>query len=226
MILGSPMGVLHTTGRAGALPAVDELSRVEALAVHSGARIGTLRATASTELAATTDPLTGLLNRRSLTDRLEQLTATGSGYAVAFADLDSFKALNDTYGHTVGDQALRLFAQTLRAVLRDSELICRYGGEEFVVVLPECTAEQAAPVVHRIREELRAATTRPDCPIPAYTASFGVADSTYALDATDVIDLADRALLQAKKEGKDRLILADRPDTPAAHTTAEHVSRS
>ncbi len=225
MILGSPMGVLHTTGRAGVLPADDELSRTEALAVHTGARIGTLRATASTELAATTDPLTGLLNRRSMTDRLEQLTAADTGFAVAFADLDSFKALNDTYGHTVGDQALRLFAQTLRSVLRDTEVICRYGGEEFVVVLPGCTAEQAAPVVHRIRDELRAATTRADCATPAFTASFGLADSTDAVAAADVIDLADRALLQAKKEGKDRLILTDRPAAGARDDAARTAAR-
>ena len=211
MILGAPMGVLHLTGPAGSFHAAQEKTRVETVAVLAGARIGTLRATASTQLAAATDPLTGLLNRRSMADQLQQLAVTGQPYAVVFADLDSFKVLNDTYGHATGDHALRLFARTLTATLRDSEIICRYGGEEFLVVLPGCTAEQAAPVVHRLRDQLKTATAAAGAGTPTFTASFGLADSTYTADPVDVTALADTALLQAKAEGKNRLIIADRP---------------
>jgi len=211
VILGAPMGVLHLTGPRDTFRIDDQRTRVEDVAVLAGARIGTLRATASTQLAATTDPLTGLLNRRSMADKLQQLAVTGQSYAIVFADLDSFKALNDTHGHATGDHALRLFSRTLTATLRDSEIVCRHGGEEFLVVLPTCTAEQAAPVVHRIREQLQIATSQAGAGTPVFTASFGLADSTYAADPVDVIALADAALLQAKKEGKDRLIIADRP---------------
>jgi diguanylate cyclase (GGDEF)-like protein len=212
MILGAPMGVLHLTGPAETLRPGQHHERVESLAVQSGSRIGALRATASSQLAATTDPLTGLLNRRSMTDRLQELAASGRSFAVAFADLDSFKALNDTFGHATGDHALRLFARALKATTRESELVCRYGGEEFLVVLPDCGVDEAAPVVHRIRDELRAMTVLSGSGTPVFTASFGLADSTYAADPLDVITLADQALLQAKQEGKDRLIITDRPD--------------
>lgn len=211
MILGAPMGVVHLTGPAGTLHSGQHQERISAIAVQAGLRIGALRATASTQLAASTDPLTGLLNRRSMTDRLQELSTSGRPFAIAFADLDSFKALNDTFGHATGDHALRLFSRILTTSVRPSELLCRYGGEEFVVVLPDCSADEAAPVVHRIREELRAAVARAGSDSPHFTASFGLADSSYSPDPLDVITAADRALLQAKREGKDRLIIADRP---------------
>ncbi len=211
MILGAPMGVLHLVAPADTTRVAGKADRLESIAVVAGARIGALRATASTQLAAATDPLTGLLNRRSLTDRLQQLALAGTPYAVAFADLDSFKALNDTFGHATGDHALRLFARTLTTTLREDEVVSRYGGEEFLVVLPGCGVDQAAPVVHRLRDRLRAATAEAGAASPAFTASFGLADSTYADDPLDVVACADEALLQAKHDGKDRLVIADRP---------------
>lgn len=211
MILGSPMGVLHVVAPLDIPRVAGKADRLDSIAVVAGARIGALRATASTQLAAATDPLTGLLNRRSLTDRLQQLALAGTPYAVAFADLDSFKALNDTFGHATGDHALRLFARTLTGTLREDELVSRYGGEEFLVVLPGCGVDQAAPVVHRLRDRLRAATAEAGAASPAFTASFGLADSTYADDPLDVVACADEALLQAKHDGRDRLVIADRP---------------
>lgn len=211
LILGTPMGVVHLTAPVGTLAPGQHHEQITSLAVQAGQRIGALRATASTQLAASTDPLTGLLNRRSMTDRLQEIASAGRPFAVAFADLDSFKALNDTFGHATGDHALRLFSRILTSAVRASELVCRYGGEEFVIVLPDRSANEAAPVVHRIRDELRAAVARAGSDSPDFTASFGLADSSFAADPLDVITAADRALLQAKREGKDRLIIADRP---------------
>lgn len=210
-ILGAPMGVLHVTAAPSRPRDPRRKGQMESLAVQAGSRIGALRATASTQLAAATDPLTGLLNRRSLADAVQRLAIAGAAYAVVFADLDSFKALNDTHGHATGDHALRLFSTTLTTAVREPELVCRYGGEEFLIVLPGCTAEQAAPVVHRIRAQLAAATATAAGATPGFTASYGLADSTYADDPLDVIAAADVALLRAKAEGKDRLIIADHP---------------
>ena len=218
-ILGTPMGVLHAMAGSGAAQLPAERTNLETVAMQVGARVGVLRAMAASQLAASTDPLTGRLNRRTMEDRLRDLVRDGTDYAVVFADLDRFKALNDTYGHAAGDKALSHFARVLAGAVRDQDLVCRYGGEEFVLVFPHCRSHEAVPVVERIREEL--ARTIPTAGVAAVTASFGVADSTYAAHADEVIACADAALLQAKRAGRDRVMVAERPSPDAPQPTVQ-----
>ena len=91
------------------------------------------------------------------------------------ADLDHFKGLNDTHGHETGDRALRVFAETLRESVRSEDLVCRYGGEEFTVLLPGVDLAEAVEIMERVRETLARTTRRGD--VPSFTASFGVAES-------------------------------------------------
>ena len=111
---------------------------------------------AETQLQASTDTLTGLLNRRSFSERVAAVPAHLYPVAVAMADLDHFKTLNDTYGHETGDRALRLFARVLRDSLRTSDVASRYGGEEFAIAFPDCSAVDASTgAEHRTRPARR-----------------------------------------------------------------------
>jgi diguanylate cyclase (GGDEF)-like protein len=176
------------------------------LADHAGTRMGLLRVMEQTSIQASTDPLTGLLNRRSLENATRPLLDQGRQFSLAMGDLDHFKQLNDVHGHEVGDRALRLFAQTLKSALRDEDLVCRFGGEEFVIVFPDLEPDLAANALDRVREELLVAVARGT--VPGFSVSFGVAASGCALQLDDVVREADMALMQAKRDGRDRVVLA------------------
>jgi diguanylate cyclase (GGDEF)-like protein len=206
-VLGAPVGVVHVTGPMGEHADTQQLRMLEGLAMYTGSRIGVIRAISQSQLQAATDPVTGLLNRRSLDEELRTLRFDSTPFALVFADLDQFKVLNDTHGHEAGDRALRLFARVLKASVRDGDLAARHGGEEFVIVLPMTDAVHAAPVVHRVRAALARVVGSGE--VPAFTASFGLADSTQAEDPIDVLRLADAAMFQAKQQGRDRLVISD-----------------
>ncbi|NNE10970.1 MAG: GGDEF domain-containing protein, partial [Ilumatobacter sp.] len=125
--------------------------------------------------------------------------------ALAMADLDHFKHLNDTYGHDTGDRALRLFSQVVKDALRDSDIVSRHGGEEFVIILPHADVTSAAPVLHRIRSMLAEAIGAAQ--VPSFTVSIGLVDSTWSNDLLSLLRSADRALLEAKQQGRDRVII-------------------
>jgi len=168
-----------------------------------------LRAFARSEMQAKTDPLTGLLNRRSLEASAQDLVDTGESYVAAYADLDHFKTLNDVHGHDAGDRALRLFARVLRDSVRPSDIPARYGGEEFVVVLPNCGPGDAAVVMERVRSTLAKAIA--DGAGPEFTVSVGVAESSISSSFSETVEAADNALLQAKATGRDRIVVAGSP---------------
>jgi diguanylate cyclase (GGDEF)-like protein len=176
-----------------------------------------LRVMAETQLQASTDGLTGLVNRRSLENRMRQLRAEGIDFAFVMADLDHFKALNDMHGHEAGDRALRIFSETVRHELRADDMACRYGGEEFALVLPAADLYEAVEAIERIRESLAEMTGRGDT--PTFTASFGIAQASNADGADDLVQRADRALFVAKEAGRDRICL-DGHATPVATTLA------
>ena len=209
-ILGTPTAVIHATGPADQPPWTEEaIDRLEGVAAQVGTRLGVLRAMAKSQLQAETDPLTGLLNRRAMEERVRHLREASTPFALAMADLDHFKRLNDSYGHDTGDRALRTFARVLREAVRDADVVARHGGEEFVIVLPGVDALGAAPILHRIRDKLAEAVGT--ALIPSFTVSLGVADSTWSSDLPDVLRAADHALLAAKAQGRDRLVIADPP---------------
>jgi len=205
-IMGQTVGVLHTTAPHGSPPPEPVTIAMEQLAVRIGDRLGVIRAFQRSETQAATDPLTGLLNRRTLEEQVAAMLRAGRKITVAFGDLDHFKDLNDTYGHESGDRALRLFSKTLRDCARKEDLVSRWGGEEFLVVLPDTTAPQGCAFAERVREELTLRLTSGTT--PPFTASFGFSDTTDGDRFEDLVALADTALLAAKRAGRNRAVLA------------------
>jgi diguanylate cyclase (GGDEF)-like protein len=214
-IMGRTVGIVHTTGVVDEPLADPRVQALQTLADQAGNRIGMLRVMAETQVQASTDGLTGLINRRSLENRIRLLRTEGLDFSFVMADLDHFKDLNDANGHEAGDRALRIFAETLRHELRGEDLACRYGGEEFAIVLPRAEVPEAIEAMGRIREGLAHATGRGDT--PTFTASFGIAHSSDAADLDDLVQRADRALFAAKDAGRDRICI-DGYDIPIVRT--------
>ena len=211
-IAGKTVGVLHATGPDTVAPTESDVRYVEVTARRAAERIAMLRAFEKSETQARSDPLTGLLNRRSLENQVNDLERTATPYSLAYGDLDHFKVLNDTHGHEAGDQALRLFSRVLRDSVRPADIAARYGGEEFVVVLPDCNVETATAVLERVRERLALALTNGR--VPSFTVSFGLAASAAGDTFDEIVALADHALLAAKSEGRNRVVLAAEGQTP------------
>jgi diguanylate cyclase (GGDEF)-like protein/PAS domain S-box-containing protein len=206
--MGRALGVLHATGPHGEPPDALQVTQLTTLAAQAGARIGTVRAFEKTQLQASTDGLTGLINRRTLEASLREMLKHGRHFALAFADLDRFKQLNDTHGHEAGDRALRVFAQTAQEVLREGDTVARWGGEEFVIVLPDIDRHQAVEVLERLRTCLVAAHTGGH---PPFTASFGLTDSTCSTSLEHLVHLADTCLYASKEGGRDQITISDSP---------------
>jgi diguanylate cyclase (GGDEF)-like protein len=221
-VAGMHAAVVQLTGPVGAPP---ELANALPLVVRQlGDRITMMRAIARFQLQASHDPLTGLLNRRSLEDAVSRLTASDTPYVVAFADLDHFKLLNDVHGHDVGDRALRAFATTLKATLRPDDFVGRWGGEEFVVVLPDCDQQEAIDAMDRVRAQL--GSDAQEGSNVAVTVSVGIAVRQPAEPFDHVVARADQALHLAKGAGRNRVeAWRPGPATPEAATTedAEHA---
>ena len=161
------------------------------------------------------DGLTGLWNRAYFDMRLSQelsLTRrTHQPLACIMLDLDHFKRLNDSYGHPSGDEVLRWVGQLLTETCRGEDIVCRYGGEEFVVLCPNTNTEQAADLAERIRSSLESFTWRFRDSTVKVTCSVGVADLRHVPPPT-VVELADRALYQAKHSGRNRVVVAAPPN--------------
>jgi two-component system, cell cycle response regulator len=162
---------------------------------------------------AITDGLTGLHNRRYMESHLstlvEQTAARGKPLTVLVLDIDYFKSVNDTYGHDAGDDVLREFSQRLRKSIRGIDLACRFGGEEFVVVMPETDMA----IAHVVAERLRRRIASEPFPINqgtksvAVTISIGLAAHAAASDtAAQILKRADQALYRAKRDGRNRVV--------------------
>ena len=184
--------------------------------VRTGARIVALQeqlidAREQLRVEASHDALTGLLNRAAFFEGFQKEVARARRYgmpvAVVMADLDHFKMVNDRYGHPTGDLVLRETARRLRASLRSSDVIGRYGGEEFVVVAPDCGMDDAHTLAERFRSTI--------CSLPfdvpggavSVTMSVGVAATSDMDDADRLIRVADEALYRAKHAGRNRVEL-------------------
>jgi len=164
---------------------------------------------------AVTDPLTGLSNRRYLDNHLSTLfnrsMARGRPLSVLITDIDRFKLVNDTYGHDAGDDVLREFARRIRSTVRGADLACRYGGEEFVVVMPDTSPEVAAAVAERLRSVVETVpfllkSTGQELNV---TASFGISSRISSiLTPGQLMKQADLALYEAKTGGRNRVVAA------------------
>ncbi|RJT19286.1 GGDEF domain-containing protein [Buttiauxella izardii] len=158
------------------------------------------------------DPLTGLYNRRGFRNRLDTILALGSGqHFVLLLDIDHFKAYNDNYGHSMGDQALTHISAAIRDTVRSRDVVTRYGGEEFMVLLTDIDAERAMQTAERIRQRVY------DLKIPHLfnedvathvTASIGIAPLEQS-DIEEALRQADAALYRAKRQGRNSILISD-----------------
>lgn len=166
---------------------------------------------------ALVDPLTGVLNRRGIEQAAAPLVARaarrGGGLAVIVADLDRFKAVNDGFGHALGDRVLQRFAGHARRMMRAGDLVGRLGGEEFVFVIDSADRVAAHVAIERVRVSLAAVFADLELPMPI-TASYGIATFQAGDALESLLIRADRALYGAKANGRDRIIFAE-PDRPA-----------
>ena len=222
--IGRSIGVLHVPGTLAQLPTPATVSKLEAVAEQVGGRIGTLRVMEKTHLQAATDPLTGLLNRRSLENQAQQLIHGAVPFALAMGDLDHFKKLNDTHGHDAGDRALRQFARVMRTVLRSEDIVSRFGGEEFVVVFPGVSGPVAIAALRRVQEQLLVNVG--GGVMPPVTVTFGIADSRDATSLEELIRLADLALFRGKREGRNRIISHGDAPVRDAESPADPATRN
>lgn len=190
----------------------DEEQRMSAnsLASHATIALENARLHRIVERQALVDGLTGIANRRqceeSLASEIAQADRLGTPLTLVLADLDDFKAVNDIHGHAVGDDVLREFAAVLKATLRDSDIAGRWGGEEFLLLLPGADAEGGANLAERVRAALaeRSFLGR-DGEVVTVTCSFGVAQLTAGATDRELFAAADQGLYRAKREGKNRV---------------------
>ena len=182
----------------------------ESLAAHAAIALENARLHGLVERQALVDGLTGIANRRACEDALSHEIARAgrlnTPLTLVVADLDGFKAVNDRHGHAVGDDVLREFAAVLRGTLRESDLAGRWGGEEFVLLLPGTEAEGGVQLAERVRSALaeRSFAGR-DGAVLQVTCSFGVAQHRPGVGERELFAQADRALYQAKRRGKNRV---------------------
>lgn len=210
-ISGRPIGVMSFTDRACGL-AFDKrsLDLFQAIAPQLAVAIdrATLKEKAGEfEQLSVTDPLTGLLNRRYMEARLLEETkrSTRHGFPMSFMmlDVDHFKSYNDQFGHPAGDEALKLVGDVMRETLRGADVAARFGGEEFAILLPQTTRDEAAAIAERIRGNIEQA----DFAHRRVTTSIGIASCSAELClSADLVSAADKALYAAKGRGRNRVI--------------------
>ncbi len=223
---GSVLGLFHIALEVNARsrrPARDAEQRVRAMADRVGPALANLQLRDALREMALRDGLTGLYNRRYLEDalirELHRANRNAKPVAVLMIDIDNFKHFNDKYGHDAGDFVLNAIGRAITGNIRLSDIACRYGGEEFAVVLTESSLEAARERAEQVRRAIRDTNlTHLGQTLPAPTASFGVA--VYPANGatpTDLLKAADNALYRAKRDGRDRVcVVADGSAAPAA----------
>jgi len=207
-------------GRKGVLVTMDDITIVESQNRELTVMVSKLRQ--SQELIeeknrelkelATIDPLSGIANRRALMEALDNHISDAyrdeTKLACIMTDIDHFKQVNDVYGHKVGDDVIKASASVLQSLCRDEDIVGRYGGEEFVMVLPGMDAEAAAEVAEKARIATIALAYGEDLPLDKLSASYGVSDlSCEPTDGASFVDSADQGLYQAKESGRNRVVI-------------------
>lgn len=181
------------------------------LITHVSLAVNKIRLMNTLKKESSTDPLTGLANRRAalktLTQELTRATRYDNVFSIAMVDIDRFKVVNDTYGHDVGDQVLVLLADTTSLCFRNTDLVARFGGEEFLIIMPRTVATAAFQVIERFRAAFNKATLADTLKATNITVSAGIAE--YPADSKDLDELlkvADTRLYQAKEAGRNQSV--------------------
>lgn len=164
-----------------------------------------------------TDALTGLRNRRYFDQRISEEVALSTRYKLPLTlmliDVDHFKKINDTYGHTVGDEVLQTLSKIIQNVVRDSDIVARYGGEEIVIITPNTTKEEAAILAERLREKVeqtKVATIATTQEVVQVTISIGLCSlSPIITDKEALLEESDQSLYLAKKHGRNRVVVSN-----------------
>jgi diguanylate cyclase (GGDEF)-like protein len=208
------LGVLHLESSTGPLPEARQRLAVT-VAEHLALALSSLRLRETLQEQAIRDPLTGLFNRRYLTESLEREMRRAqrrkSEVGIIMLDLDHFKRINDNYGHDVGDAFLSALGEYLLKHVREEDIVCRYGGEEFTLILPDATMEGSLERAEQLSEGIARLTVQyENQSYGNISASFGVAVFPRQGNTPEgVLKAADAALAQAKLEGRNRVILAE-----------------
>jgi diguanylate cyclase (GGDEF)-like protein len=214
---GQILGLLHIAMEVSSDsigPGRDAEQRLRAMTDRVGPALANLKLRDTLRELALRDALTGLYNRRYLDDilnrELHRAERNGKSVAVVMIDIDQFKHFNDKYGHDAGDFVLSALARAITKSIRPSDIACRYGGEELVVVLAEANLECARARAEEMRLAIRDTNlTHLGQTLPAPTASFGVAVSpANGTTPAGLLKAADQALYRAKEEGRDRVCVA------------------
>ncbi len=211
MAQGVSLGLLHVSGATGGNP--EDVQIVEAIAEQLSLAMVNLQLRESLRVQSLRDPLTGLYNRRYLEENtqrdVQRCQRRGLPLSVIMLDIDHFKRFNDEHGHAAGDALLAAVAQTLQAHTRDEDVVCRYGGEEFTVVMSEANSEDAQRRAEDIRSAIASTTVvHLRKTLGPVSASLGVA--TFPTDGgtpAELIEAADKALYAAKAAGRNRVVV-------------------
>lgn len=208
---GTQLGLLYLSGR----DVVERLDLAKTAAEQLSMALATLDLQERLRVQSIREPLTGLFNRRYLEESVERevrrCERRGLPLSLMMLDLDQFKAFNDLHGHAGGDALLSGFGQLLQKLARAEDIACRYGGEEFTLILPEAELKLACERAEAIRAEVESMRIRHlGQELPAVTVSIGVATfPQHGRDSEDLLQLADEALYRAKREGRNCVITAD-----------------
>lgn len=154
------------------------------------------------------DSLTGLYNRRSMDKFLSSALSSGKTFSVIMCDIDDFKKINDTYGHKCGDMVLKEISKIIVSGLRDNDFVCRWGGEEILILVNDTTLKSAAMAAERIRSSIEKLSLESNGHTVRCTITLGAAESSEGSSPEDVISIADSRLYTGKRTGKNRVVIS------------------
>jgi len=230
---GEALGILHFQATDEAPVLADaELSLKTTFAGQVGLSVANIRLREALRAQSIKDPLTGLYKRRYPTEMLDReirrAVRAEQSLGILMLDLDHFKKFNDTYGHDAGDTVLREAASFLSQSIRVEDVVCRFGGEEFVVILPTADLNASHTRAERICSKLRELTVlHQGQSLGMITVSVGVAAlPQHGTSPRELLDAADAALYRAKREGRDRVVVADAPTVVKAQPPAVELGKS
>jgi diguanylate cyclase (GGDEF)-like protein len=202
---GHVIGAMVVASRTATMFDENDEAALQLLALLAAGAVTAAQRYDSTVALALHDPLTGLANRRRLDHDLATSAVVEEQVGFLMVDIDHFKAFNDRYGHQRGDELLRVVARAISAAVRDTDVVYRYGGEEFSVLLPATDAPTAAIIAERVRASVVTATAGSE---HAVSVSVGVAAQIAPISPAYLVERADAALYAAKQSGRDRVSLA------------------